>query len=378
MLLTRRHALRSLIAAPLAAHHARSPRNRRRVRASSSSAAGTKCSSSPSATGRRRPSARSGRGAPPTAPRFPRRCTRCFARPTTASRSTAGAGSSSRRLAAASRSSIARLAARRSLRASPTRTRSRCCRAGVSRPPRRCRTPGPATGSSIFDAATGKELASDELRSGHGAVWDDERRRVVGARRRRAARVHRRCGRRSGQAGADVRARAAQRGRPRPGRDSRLAAPVPQHRAALLLLRSRSAAALTARHARRSPDIKSYDVHPRTGRVVYIQAERPNWWAEHLHFQRPDGNCGCPASTSTRRAGPEPARPVGTPSPESRIPSPESRESYPPARTPARTKSRRVSRSDLLMRVSDGCFEMLSPGCTSISSRYRPCGTLIV
>src|SRR6185503_12299931 len=28
----------------------------------------------------------------------------------------------------------------------------------------------------IFDAATGKELASDELRSAHGAVWDDSRR----------------------------------------------------------------------------------------------------------------------------------------------------------------------------------------------------------
>ena len=28
----------------------------------------------------------------------------------------------------------------------------------------------------IFDAATGKELASDALRSAHGAVWDEERR----------------------------------------------------------------------------------------------------------------------------------------------------------------------------------------------------------
>ena len=36
-------------------------------------------------------------------------------------------------------------------------------------------------------------------------------------------------------------------------------------------------------------NIKSYAMHPRTGRVVYIQAESPNWWAEHLHFQRPDG-----------------------------------------------------------------------------------------
>src|SRR5688500_12484946 len=28
----------------------------------------------------------------------------------------------------------------------------------------------------IFDAATGRELASDNLRSAHGAIWDDERR----------------------------------------------------------------------------------------------------------------------------------------------------------------------------------------------------------
>ena len=44
-----------------------------------------------------------------------------------------------------------------------------------------------------------------------------------------------------------------------------------------------------------SADIKSYSTHPRTGRIAYIQAERPNWWAEHLHFQRPDGTLRLPA-----------------------------------------------------------------------------------
>ncbi len=42
------------------------------------------------------------------------------------------------------------------------------------------------------------------------------------------------------------------------------------------------------------PNIKSYAVHPRTGRVVYIQAESPNWWAEHLHFRQPDGTLRLP------------------------------------------------------------------------------------
>jgi len=36
-------------------------------------------------------------------------------------------------------------------------------------------------------------------------------------------------------------------------------------------------------------NIKSYSVHPRTGRIVFIQAEGKDWWAEHLHFQQPEG-----------------------------------------------------------------------------------------
>jgi hypothetical protein len=41
-------------------------------------------------------------------------------------------------------------------------------------------------------------------------------------------------------------------------------------------------------------NIKSYAVHPRTRRVVYVQGESPNWWAEHLHFQQPDGQLHLP------------------------------------------------------------------------------------
>ena len=43
----------------------------------------------------------------------------------------------------------------------------------------------------IFDAG-GKELAADELRSAHGLVWDESARRALGARRRRAACLPRR------------------------------------------------------------------------------------------------------------------------------------------------------------------------------------------
>ena len=42
------------------------------------------------------------------------------------------------------------------------------------------------------------------------------------------------------------------------------------------------------------PGIKCYNVHRSTGRVVYIQAEGSNWWAEHLHFAEPEGTLRLP------------------------------------------------------------------------------------
>jgi hypothetical protein len=36
-------------------------------------------------------------------------------------------------------------------------------------------------------------------------------------------------------------------------------------------------------------DIKSVNVHPRTGRVVFTRADTPAWWTDTLHFLAPEG-----------------------------------------------------------------------------------------
>jgi len=141
----------------------------------------------------------------------------------------------------------------------------------------------------IFDAATGKELASDELRSGHGAVWDDERRVLwaLGGDVLRAYTV----GAPGGPARLD---RTFEIALPSEGGHDLVAIPnSPQ----LFVSTVRNCFLFDRERRQLSPhdtlgdrrNIKSYSIHPRTGRVVYIQAEGANWWAEHLHFQRPDG-----------------------------------------------------------------------------------------
>lgn len=146
----------------------------------------------------------------------------------------------------------------------------------------------------IFDLATGKELASDELQSAHGVVWD-EARRVLWA------------------VGGDVlRAYNASPngGVLRPERTFEIALPTEGGHDLVAIPDSSRLFVSTVSHScyfdrdRRqfSPhdtlgdrgNIKSYNVHSRTGRVAYIQAERPNWWAEHLHFQQPDGTLRLP------------------------------------------------------------------------------------
>ena len=145
----------------------------------------------------------------------------------------------------------------------------------------------------IFDAATGKELAKDELRSGHGAVWDDARNVLwaLGGDVLRAYTV--------GPAGGTRLDRTFEIALPDAGGHDLVALPG-SPRLFLSTLRrcfyfDRDRRQLSAHdtlgdHA----NIKSYNIHPRTGRVVYIQAERPNWWAEHLHFQLPDGTLRLP------------------------------------------------------------------------------------
>jgi hypothetical protein len=141
----------------------------------------------------------------------------------------------------------------------------------------------------IFHRATGKELASDELRSGHGALWDDPRNVLwaLGGDVLRAYSV--------GPAGGATKLeRTFEIALPDEGGHDLVAIPGSSR---LFVSTVRSCFYFDRERRQFSPhdslgdrpDVKSYNVHQRTGRVVYIQAEGRNWWAEHLHFQRPDG-----------------------------------------------------------------------------------------
>jgi Family of unknown function (DUF6528) len=146
----------------------------------------------------------------------------------------------------------------------------------------------------IFDAATGRELASDELRSAHGAVWDDARSVLwaLGGDVLRAYDV--------GPAGGPTRLdRTFEISLPTEGGHDLVTIPDSSR----LFLSTVERCFYFDRDRRQlSPhdalgdrrNIKSYNIHRRTGRAVYIQAEGRNWWAEHLHFQRPDGTLRLP------------------------------------------------------------------------------------
>jgi hypothetical protein len=146
----------------------------------------------------------------------------------------------------------------------------------------------------IFDVATGKELASDALRSAHGVVWDDARGVLwaLGGDVLRAYNV-------SGAGGTTRLERTHETPLPSEGGHDLVAIPGSSQlflstvRRCFAFDRERrqlSAHDVLGDHA----NIKSYNVHPRTGRVVYVQAESPNWWAERLQFQRPDGTLRLP------------------------------------------------------------------------------------
>lgn len=141
----------------------------------------------------------------------------------------------------------------------------------------------------IFDAASAKEVASDVLRSAHGVVWDEARGLLwaLGGDVLRAYGI--------GPAGGP--ARLERRFEiPLPGEGGHdLVAIAGSPR---LFVSTEKGCFYFDRDRRRfsahdslgdQPDIKSYSVHPRTGRIAYVQAERPNWWSEYLRFQRPDG-----------------------------------------------------------------------------------------
>ncbi len=145
----------------------------------------------------------------------------------------------------------------------------------------------------IFDTASGKELASDELRSAHGAVWDEARNVLwaLGGDVLRAYTV--------GAPGATRLTRTFELKLPDGGGHDLVAIPGSPR---LFVSTSEHCWYFDRDRREMTPHdtianlahIKSYAVHPRTGRVVYIQAEGKDWWAEHLHFQRPDGTLRLP------------------------------------------------------------------------------------
>jgi hypothetical protein len=141
----------------------------------------------------------------------------------------------------------------------------------------------------LFDAATGRELASDELYSGHGVVWDAARGVLwaLGGNVLRAYAI--------GAGVTDTKLeRAFELALPDAGGHDLIAIPGSPR----LFLSTLRHCWYFDRDTRRiephdtladQADIKSYGVHPRSGRIVYTQAERPNWWMEHIRFQQPDG-----------------------------------------------------------------------------------------
>jgi len=146
----------------------------------------------------------------------------------------------------------------------------------------------------IFEAATRQELASDALRSAHGLLWDDARGVLwaLGGDVLRAYTV--------GSGGGPTRlARTFEIALPEKGGHDLVAIPGTSR---LFVSTVRRCFSFDRDRRELSPhdvlgerqNIKSYSVHPRTGRIVYIQSEGENWWAEHLHFQRPDGTLRLP------------------------------------------------------------------------------------
>ncbi len=141
----------------------------------------------------------------------------------------------------------------------------------------------------IFDPASGQELASDTLRSAHGLVWDQGR-GVLWALGDDVLRAY------------DV---GAPGGTTRLNRTFEFALPDEDGHDLTAVPASPRLFLSTGRHCwyfdrdKRQitphdtladmPRVKSYGVHPRTGRVAYLQAEGGNWWTENLHFERPDG-----------------------------------------------------------------------------------------
>jgi hypothetical protein len=143
----------------------------------------------------------------------------------------------------------------------------------------------------LFDIATPeKELFSDSLLSAHGVVWDDRRAMLwaLGYGDLRACRL------RAWETASPVLEPAHSFPLPDPGGHD--LSPIPGGRY-LFVSTGEHCWLFDRERARFEPHfalagaarVKSCSVDPATGRIAYVQAEGENWWAERVHFLRPEG-----------------------------------------------------------------------------------------
>lgn len=142
----------------------------------------------------------------------------------------------------------------------------------------------------LFDLATGKELAADALAAAHGVVWDAKRELLwaLGHDHLRAYRLTEKTG-----GTCDLKMEFQAKLPAASGHDL-----TPASTESQLFLSTANRCWHFDRDTRKFSEhnvlgkaaaVKSYSIHPPTGRIAYIQAEGDDWWAERIHFLNPDG-----------------------------------------------------------------------------------------
>jgi hypothetical protein len=142
----------------------------------------------------------------------------------------------------------------------------------------------------LFDLAqSGKELASYPLSGAHGAVWDPQARCVwtLGERELHAYEL------KDWESATPTLGLSLRFALPEPsGHDLR---PVPGTRR-LVLTTYKHVWTFDPESRKFEPfdrlgdlqEVKSVDIHPRTGRIAYVKAET-NWWSSRVSFLKPEG-----------------------------------------------------------------------------------------
>jgi hypothetical protein len=140
----------------------------------------------------------------------------------------------------------------------------------------------------LFDISSRRELASDRMVSAHGLVWDEQR-QVLWASGNSELRAYRLPSGSPATLKLDFQVRL-------PDSDAHDLAAIPGT-SRLFISTGRRCWSFDRDSRQVTPhdvlgntgNVKSYSVHPATGRIAYMQAEGKNWWAEHVHFFNPQG-----------------------------------------------------------------------------------------